>query len=228
MKLLYLYTLLLLSSCSCHSSTTSSNIITDTIQIDKGYIADKINCTDFTGLYYNRFGIAISKYYVVKDSLSLDINKDGLIDNLIILSPTLLENSNISCGDFSPTRILVEVLNFNDGARVRNIYSNLISDIGGVLSKYNGIKKTKRGFEISHYSGSKYSWSYSMEFSTELADSISLIKIKKTCSVNSNDIDVEYLTGLQLVKSFDIMDTINNNCGCDVQWMELEKTETLE
>lgn len=228
MRLIYSYILLLLFSFSCsyRSSTTKLGAVKDTITVDNNYIADKNNCKDFTGLYYTRFGIAISKYYVVNDSLGLDLNKDGKTDTIVILSPVLLEDSYISCGNYSPKRILVEILNLDDGVKVRNIYSNLISDIGGVLSKYNGIKKNKNGFEISHYSGSKYSWNYAMEFSTKSADSITLIKTKKECSVNSNNKSLEYHYDSQSARLFDIMDTINSNCGCDVQWIELEKTET--
>src|SRR3990167_10496641 len=115
MRLIYSYILLFLLSCNYRSSTTKLGAVKDTITVDKNYIADKNNCKDFTGLYYTRFGIAISKYYVVNDSLGLDLNKDGKTDTIVILSPVLLEDSYTSCGNYSPKRILVEILNSDDG-----------------------------------------------------------------------------------------------------------------
>jgi hypothetical protein len=144
---------------------------------------------------------------------------------ILIVSPMSLEPANDSCRfefDKQPKRLLVEILNKNGNAKIRNTYSNLISNVGGVLSHYNGIFKTKNGFKIVHEAGARYSWLYSMEFSLK-KESIALFKITKNCSFNSKEKEISYYYLDVSLKNVNVPDTLNHQCNCDKFWAELDK-----
>jgi hypothetical protein len=95
--------------------------------------------------------VLFSDYYVVLDSLSIQLNQDSLMDRLLVLSPMSLEYVTRNCPqDQNPKRLLVELIQGENGVRVRRIHANPISDMGGVLSQYNDISLTTGGFEIVH------------------------------------------------------------------------------
>lgn len=215
----------ILSSCYKQDSKEVHSIVMDTLYIHGLNLPDNIE-KDLSK-FNLKFGIAIPKYYLVKDSLAIDLNEDALMDTLILLSPILLEDSKYS--DYltagAPGRILVEVINLGRSSKVRNVYKNLTSNIGGVLSKYSGISRTKDGFEIRHESGNRYSWSYTSNFSIHNHDSIYLIRLQKICSLNGLDEKREYFFERKSVQQINIADTIKNNCNCDKLWMDLEKIQ---
>ncbi|MDQ3192190.1 MAG: hypothetical protein M3Q58_11415 [Bacteroidota bacterium] len=226
MNLIYLLSILFLFSCGQPQNSKEIYFHRDTVQVDSFTNSFKENqlCNDFLKNYYSRFGIIIQNYFEVDNSLILDINRDGLMDTLAILTPVSLENhhyydcliENVS------NRLIVEIINDNGKSRIRNIYPNLVSNIGGVLSKYNGIFISEKGFEIHHQSGSRFSWEYITEYSTQLEDSISLIKITKRCSFESKEKIEEYLFNNYSVNKINVSDTIQNNCNCDNIWNELQ------
>lgn len=197
----------------------------DTIKVEVEPIATNQNSNNpFFHNYYNKFGVMIQDYYSIKDSLPIDINSDGLIDTIVVLSPITLEQVEYYNKDVTqtPKRIMVEIINHGDYSTVRNKYSNLISDIPSVLSKYNGLKLTDNGFKIIHESGSRYSWVYEVELSTEFPDSLTLLKIEKECSYDGSSSIKEYSYNNSSVKNINISDTIKLNCNCDSLWENLE------
>jgi hypothetical protein len=217
--------LCVLFSCSKQSSKEMYSTVVDTLYIDNLNLPDSIKEQLFK--YDLKFGIAIPKYYYIKDSLPIDLNRDRLIDTLILLSPVLLEDSrylNYVTADMSG-RTLVEVINGPKNSKIRNVYKNIASNIGGVLSKYSGLFLTSEGFEIRHQSGSRYSWEYIADFSTSYPDSIYLVRVQTICSFNGVDKKREYLFAKKSVQEINIGDTIKNNCNCDEFWMDLEKME---
>src|SRR5207237_7591616 len=113
--------------------------------------------------FYKRFNILIPSCYEIVDSLAINLNGDKYIDTIIILAPNEIDTP-VSSMDFK--RLLVEVLNDKQRGRIRKVYSNLITDVEGVLSSYNGIYKTTKGFKIVHEAGARYQWEYSVELST--------------------------------------------------------------
>lgn len=198
----------------------------DTIKVEIEPIATNQNSNNpFFYNYYSKFGVMIQDYYSIKDSLPIDINSDGLIDTIVVLSPITLEQVGYYNKDVTqtPKRIMVEIINHGDYSTVRNIYSNLISDIASVLSKYNGLELTDNGFKVIHESGSRYSWIYEIEFSTEFPDSLTLLKIKKECSYDGLSNIEEYSYNNSSMKNINISDTISLNCNCDSLWENLEK-----
>ncbi len=198
----------------------------DTIRVDN--VNDSVKnideCKYLFDNFYFRFGVSIQKYFDVWDSLAIDLNSDERIDTLVILTPvSIIEAQYFNCRlNEHSDRILVETIT-NGKAKIRNQYRNIVSNIGGVLSKYNGMYLTKHGFEIHHTSGSRYAWHYITEFSTQQKDSIILIRIKKICSFDGFDENREYFYDKYSVGQINIIDTINNNCGCDSIWSELER-----
>jgi hypothetical protein len=183
-------------------------------------------CFNFTDTFYETNGILISNNYLIEDSINIDLNKDGLSDCLIVLTPKYLLPDSNTCilHDSVCYRLLVEVINENNKYRIRNTYPNLISGIGGVLSPYNGMFITNDGFKIIHQAGSRYSWEYSVYFSSN-KDKISLFEISKKCSFEDKDTVLNYKYNNSPLESFSINDTINQNCNCDVFWNKLENKE---
>lgn len=209
--------------CSNEKSRSVKTGILDTLHTPSLNLSPEIS-QDLLNDYYLRFGIAIPKYYSVRDSLAIDLNKDRKIDTIIFLSPVILEDSKYSreLDINNPKRVLVEIISNGESTRLRNVYDNLTSDIGGVLSTYSGLYLSKRGFEIRHMAGAKFSWTYVIEFSTQSQDSIFLARIEKTCSFNGVDDQKEYFYEKMSVSHLNINDTINADCNCDNAWMRLE------
>lgn len=207
-----------------NANNYNSKISYDTIKF-KGLGEIPANCLQFSDKYYKRFGIVISNYYQVRDSLAISLNNDKYIDTIVILSPLSLEPIDENC-DFSfdkhPKRLLVEIINNNGKSKIRNIYPNLVSDIGGVLSHYNGIFKTKEGFKINHEAGARYSWEYSVRLSVG-KDSLTLTSIFKKCSYNGKDKNISYHYNNAPISKINIPDTIKNQCNCDEFWSKLDK-----
>lgn len=80
----------------------------------------------------------------------------------------------------------MELIQGKNDVRVRRIHANLISDVGGVRSHYNGISLTAGGFEIVHQAGARYHWTHKMIFSAN-KDSITLKRVEKTCGFEERE-----------------------------------------
>ncbi len=180
------------------------------------------HCTVLDG-FYNKFGIVISNYYVIKDSLKLR-QKNGYSDNILILSPILLEEKKDSCLssiDKAPERVLVEVVNIDGKSKLLDVYHNLLSNSGGAISHYNGLYKTSKGFKIVHEAGERYSWNYTVEFE-KIRDKLFLNLIDKSCSFNGKTKNVK-LHYFKPANEFNITDTLNNQCNCNKFWSQLDQ-----
>jgi len=178
---------------------------------------------ELIGRYYSRFGVSIPKYYVVLDSLAIDLDGNQFKDTLVVFSPLILEDSRFGSLAQRPKRVLVEIMNVAGRSTIRNTYVNLISNAGGVLSKYNGMSLTNTGFEIRHQAGSRYSWEYIAEFSTAYPDSIYLVRLQKECSFDYATEQEEYVFGQKSVQEISIDDSLSANCNCDRIWKNIEK-----
>src|SRR5258708_2058758 len=210
--------------CSCNKARSIKVAVSDTLRAPTLHLPTELS-KDLLHKYYSRFGIIIPKYYVVTDSLAIELNGDSKLDMLAFLSPILLvENKYFAeLPANNPKRVLVEIVNSEKGRKIRNVYYNLTSNIGGVLSKYGGLYPTKKGFEIRNMSGARYSWVYVTEFSTEYPDSLFLTRIQRTCSFNGLDDKKEFLYKKSSVRKMNVNDTISINCNCDKSWEYLEK-----
>jgi hypothetical protein len=218
---------IIILACDLNLKGTNKKIIQasyDTVRFDNINDTDKI-CKSLAKSFYKRFGIIISNYYIVMDSLAVDLNRDSFMDTIIILSPIPLEPvyENYNCNfENQPKRLLIEIINDGGKSKIRNVYSDLVTDVGGVLSHYNGIFKTKDGFKIVHQSGAKYSWLYTVEFSTATKNKLTLIKISKNCSFEGEGRNLDYNFNNQTIERINIPDTLQSNCNCDKYWLELE------
>lgn len=226
--------ILIIVSCSDSKNENAQILGTnhfDTIKSTlSNYEQQTDSCDNLVNSYYKKFGLIISTYYLIEDSLAIDLNGDSLKDTVFILSPVsivLSECSELLNLDSSPNRLVVEsISNENGVSKVRKVYNQLVSNIGGVLSKYNGMNITPEGFEIRHQSGSKYSWEYSMFFSTENHDSLLLKKIIKICSVDGVEQKFTYVydnIGVSIY-NVNVNDTIDLRCNCDNIWKKIEKS----
>ena len=144
------------------------------------------------------------------------------MDRLLVLSPMSLEYDTRICPqDLNPKRLLVELIQGENGVKVRRIHANLISDVGGVLSHYNGISLTTGGFEIVHQAGARYHWTHKMIFSAS-NDSIALKRVEKTCGFGGKEKKLVWDSDKGFVTGIRISDTLKNNCHCDDYWKALE------
>lgn len=222
---LFIYCLgLSLFACN-HSEPREKQLsVQDTVSVRVASYANEKDKKELLNTFYVKSGIVIPKYYLLEDSLAIDLNRDKLIDTLIVLSPVSLVDMKYSDCKIEniPSRILVEIINKGSYSKIRKVHHNLVSNIGGVLSKYNGLFATEKGFEIHHQSGSRYSWNYVTEFTTQHQDSIFLTRIEKTCSLEGRDKREEYLFNKKSLQEINVNDTIQNNCNCDVLWQSLE------
>lgn len=222
------YFFFLLGLFSCKSINTRKDVEErdyDTLMIANQILSESDDKNELLSSYYIDFDIVISNYYIVTDSIAIDLNDDNLIDTIVLLTPVVLEDERFKdyLKEESPKRLLVEILNTPNGSKIRNIYDNLASSIGGVLSKYAGIYKTNQGFEIRFQSGSRYSWSYIVEFSTHHPDSIFIVRQEKICSFDGRDMRYEQFFKKASVSIISISDSIDNNCNCDPIWEKLEQ-----
>jgi hypothetical protein len=182
--------------------------------------------SNIAATYKTKFGIVIPRSYLILDSLAIELNNDSKVDTIVILSPLPLEDDKYAeYSNDSSKRLLVELLNQGGKSIVRNTYDNLVSKIGGVLSKYNGIGKTENGFEIKHESGSKYSWSYTAEFSNEFVDRIVLTRIVKVCRFDDREKILKYHFNNKSPAELNTNDSIKINCNCEKTWEFLERNE---
>ncbi|PCJ89993.1 MAG: hypothetical protein COA57_00125 [Flavobacteriales bacterium] len=197
----------------------------DTIQVIdiKNTIDHAYSCQKLLTSYYSKFGVIIQKYYELDDYLIIDLNRDGITDVLAVLAPIPLEDTNqFGCLiENALDRLVVEIINEGEYVKIRNVYSNLVSNIGGVLSKYNGIFLTKNGFEIRHQSGNRFSWIYITEYSTQSIDGLVLKRIKKICSVEGREKSYEYLFESSRIQHMLVNDTIQADCNCETAWNDL-------
>ena len=237
-KIYYYSIAIFVFALSCNSTTKKSDRITVEINTKPHFKEDTIkaigysipikkdSCSLIANNFHKKFGVFISDYYIILDSLNIDLNNDKVIDRLLVLSPQSLDSEESICKMLvSPKRLLVEIINNNNNntSKIRNIYSNLISDVGGVLSHYNGIFLTNNGFEIIHQAGSKYSWTYKMIFSVRDSNHIKLKAINKTCTFNGIDKKIKIHYKNVTFDKISISDTLKKDCNCEKLWKELEK-----
>ena len=212
---------------SCKQKSISNienlNRVVDSVIINDRIGIDDV-AKDLLQTYYTKYGIAIPTYYLVKDSIAIDLNNDNIIDTLVLLSPVTLEKEEYAQYQLenNPNRILVEIIANEKSTNIRNTYYNQISNIGGVLSKYNGITITDKGFNIQHTSGSRYSWTYIVKYSTEFEDSIYLTGIEKICAYEGIEKKQEYTYTKKSLHDFNLQDTIDIDCNCDKTWMSIQ------
>ena len=186
------------------------------------------SCLNIANSFHKKFDIYISDYFVVLDSLAIDLNSDDVLDRVFVVSPLSLEakvDDKCQGDDTLVKRLLVEVILSNGKGSIRQIHSNLISDVGGVLSPYNGIFKTEDGFKIVHEAGAKYIWQYSNRYS--VTDGfLALVETHKKCSFNDKEKNVTYRYNNIPASKVNIQDTLAHQCNCYEYWEELEKLES--
>jgi hypothetical protein len=212
---------------SCDQKVSNKEIhnkILDTVKVYNAIDLNNDMSKLFLHSYYEKFGIIIPNYYLIIDSLSIDLNNDNIFDNVILLSPITLEVEKYALLKLEndPNRILVELITQDKISKIRNIYCHQVSNIGGVLSKYNGMIITDKGFEILHESGSRYSWAYTTEYSTHYNDSIFLFRIEKVCAYDGIEKKLEYFFNKKSLQELNVSDSIDINCNCDKLWMSLQ------
>lgn len=220
--ILSLVAVVCLSACRNISKPFSYGKEVDTMPLSYMHINKNSIYYDSLSEYRLINGILIPKYYDIEDSLSLDLNFDGIIDKILILSPVSIGNSIYYKLDSAPQRLLIEINSIKGKMKIRNIYNNLLSSTGGMISNYYGIYNTKEGFEIEHRAGSRFTWVYKNEYTTKYPDSIYLISITKECGLDLNKRQFQYHFDKYSVKNLNINDSIKSNCSCDKSWDELE------
>jgi hypothetical protein len=219
--------LILAVSCNIKTKRTSFNQeVSDTLYYQSPKRSDSNDtCLHLINTFHKKFNIYISDFFVILDTLSIDLNNDRVMDRLIVASPLSLEANNegkcLFGQDTLSKRLLVEVLYLNGEGKIRRVYRDLISNVAGVLSPYSGIFLTQDGFKIVHEAGAKYSWKYANRYSVN-GGLISLVETDKTCSYDNKEKNVTYRSKNVSAAEVNIQDTLARQCNCDGYWAELE------
>jgi hypothetical protein len=177
--------------------------------------------------WHKKFGLYISDYYDEIDSLKIKVNTSNVLHSIIVLSPVSLDRErfhNFLKIDTLPTRLLLHIVYSNGKPQIAGIYDNLISNAGGVLSKYSGIFETNQGFKIAHEAGNKFSWRYVTTFEVK-KNKLIVTKIQKRCSYDDYDEKIVYRRYMP-AERFNLLDTLNKQCNCDNIWNKLVKTSS--
>lgn len=187
------------------------------------------SCFKVINNYYKQFGIFISGYYNVMDSIKIDLNNDKIDDYLIILSPLSLDIADKWYQfrvDSIPKRLLVEIIIERNKSKIRNIYSNIISNEGVFTMSYNSIIKTKKGFDLNFNKGNRYRFEYKLSCLIK-ENYISIFKIQKICYIDNYKKLSVYNYDNYPIGKINIIDTLNNNCNCEDDWNFLSKKYNL-
>jgi len=187
------------------------------------------SCFKVINNYYKLFGIFISEYYNVMDSIKIDLNNDKIDDYLIILSPLSLNIPDKWYQfrvDSIPKRLLVEIIIEKGKSKIRNIYSDIISNEGVFSMSYNSIIKTKKGFDLNFNKGNHYRFEYKLSFLIK-ENYISIFKIKKICYIGNYKKMSIYEYNNYPIEKINIIDTLNNDCNCEEDWNFLHQKYNL-
>lgn len=113
-------------------------------------------------------GIKISSDYLIIDSLSLDLNRDHLPDKIMVLSPRLQEEDELSNKCYnSPfnNRLLVTILSQNDKYIIGTVNERLILNNSEFYSlPYKKLNREADGFSINFFVGSTIRCRYKFTF----------------------------------------------------------------
>jgi hypothetical protein len=128
-------------------------VIHDTLRV----IVPECEGDSLINMYYDMLGIKISNYYRPIDSLDMNINNDGVLDRILILSPVtqgILDT--LTCEEKPKKRLLITLISSGSkGHHLEIINDNVILntfDFQG--NPYQGIKKITNGFRLSFEFGS--------------------------------------------------------------------------
>jgi len=206
---------------SCSTKKLSSEMIADTLRLPVHGIKEEF-FKEVPLKYYSKFGISVPNYLRVLDSLAIDLNNDGALDTVAVFSPIVLDDEKYyEYGSGEAKRHLVEIVQNTNRPVIRGVYNNLVSDYGGVLSKFGGLELTHKGFLIMHSSGARYSWT----FETELVSRdgrLYLDNVRKTCSFDGREINANFVFSDLLASQMSTVDSLKSNCNCDSWWHKLE------
>ncbi|WP_118973652.1 hypothetical protein [Taibaiella koreensis] len=118
--------------------------------------------------FLNFKGIQFSSSYVLIDSLNVDLNKDGIADWIVILSPRIQELDQYKDACYKTvfnTRLLMAIISEKGSYHVSAINENLILNRFEYQSEpYRKIEKEVDGFVIRFYIGSVIRCNYDFHF----------------------------------------------------------------
>lgn len=92
-KIFLFFILLVFISCFDIKSTTKNKIKLDTIHSPITNLTESDECKIYSKGYYSRYGAVISNFYLYSNFTTLDYDKDGDLDSLVILRPFYYNNA---------------------------------------------------------------------------------------------------------------------------------------
>ena len=185
-KTIYVFIFLLcfkLQSISQNSPQTYS-IINDSI-IPKLKSCNNVATSNIINEYYNYWGITFSKYYIILDSIKIDIDKDGADDRFLVISPItqIYSPDTLNCDHQTGKKLAIILLANKGKYKINYVNENIIlNDYEYQSEPYCGIKPNRHGFAICFFIGSIIKCKYWFSFRIKNGD-IYLIKRKYDCYV---------------------------------------------
>ena len=139
-----------------------------------------------------------------------DLNKDNLLDYMVVLEKNVLEEETFESDTPVNPRNFMIIIKIKDGNfRIAKQNDKIIfcAECGGIFGDpFSDISLTKNGFIASMYGGSNWRWSYDYEFSYSRIDKTwQLVNVSGTSFHTSNPEDAE-VTNYKPPKDFGKID----------------------
>ncbi|OGS72030.1 MAG: hypothetical protein A3F91_03685 [Flavobacteria bacterium RIFCSPLOWO2_12_FULL_35_11] len=156
--------------------------------IQDGIIPKLKNCDTSNSLvneYYSYLGIKFSKYYIILDSLKIDINKDGFLDRFLVIAPItqIYSPDTLPCDQQTGKKLAVVLLAQQNKYTISYVNENLIlNDYEFQSEPYCGIKSCNHGFILCFFIGSIIKCEYNFYFKIKNGN-LYLYKRKYDCYV---------------------------------------------
>lgn len=153
----------------------------------------------------------IPKEYVIKDSVSGDLNKDGLNDIVLVLNHMQEDTFQI---DEEPKRLLLILFKSSSGFKLSGKSSEVLMcrSCGGMYGDpYSSITINKGVLSIEHYGGSSWRWTETRKFRYQqngfflIGSTSNLFWNVQDCDgkgigeAGKNFKDINYLTGAEVI-----------------------------
>jgi len=208
----------LVISCSNHEFEGENNHI-DTIYQRANLSKTNPNCIQISSGYFNRYNLTISNFYEVQQETHADINSDGQIDTIAILTPLSLVGSSKKggvcfCDTSLDSRILIISLNYrSSNSRKSWVLTNFLSN-EDPYNVFQKIKYNNGGIIIEGAEGSSIVFYYDIYFSYFMNNFyISKIIYSRTTSIEEFTLSKPFENHSISIDKFDrnLVDSIRGN-----------------
>lgn len=176
--------------------------------------------------FFTYKSINISSYYVIEDSLTVDLNNDAADDMVLRLAPTYLYEENLQSDSLADSMcfrpMLVLLQNPQTGNfTIQDVYYQQYDGAGGVMSCYNGMQRSTEGFKTFYQAGAHYNWEFIVSYIFD-QDTLFVKDIINRCKYNIAEFDTVIKTNFNQTPAvaINIKSYLEDSCLCCQIWPE--------